>query len=269
MMIFKYGTGVFKMKKTLMQSLLVAAALMIPAYASAETYIVTQSDGQTRVAEYKTIDGATTTTTYSTIKTVPFYNAEGFVSEDNRTVIQAMQQALRDTGFYKLGEVNGIWTQRTADALFSYQKANGLRPTAKLDYPTGQSLGMIMPATNKDVAESTRAPAPNSTTLHSWMTGRTVIQDPPVVFSKVEHTGRPVSDPKIQDLQQALADAGFYKDKVDGLYGPKTTAAVKSYQASNGLAVTGTMTKQTVLKLGMAESDMDKDLTIIAPAAGN
>lgn len=257
------------MKKTFMQSLLVAAALTIPAYANAETYIFTQNDGQTRVAEYNTIDGSTKTTTYSTIRTVPFYNAEGFVSEDNRTVIQAMQQSLRDTGFYKLGEVNGIWTQRTADALYSYQKANGLRPSARLDFDTGRSLGMIMPATDKDVAESTRAPAPNNTTLHAWLHGRSVIQDPPVVISKIEHTGYPVADSKVQDLQQALADSGFYKDKVDGIYGPKTTQAVKSYQASNGLAVTGTLTKQTVLKLGMAESDMDQNLTIIAPAAGD
>jgi peptidoglycan hydrolase-like protein with peptidoglycan-binding domain len=44
-------------------------------------------------------------------------------------------------------------------------------------------------------------------------------------------------------LQQALADAGYYDAKVDGIYGPKTVAAVEALQKANGLPQTGTLDK--------------------------
>ena len=46
-------------------------------------------------------------------------------------------------------------------------------------------------------------------------------------------------------LQQALADAGYYDAKVDGIYGPKTVAAVEALQQANGLPQTGTLDKAT------------------------
>ena len=46
-------------------------------------------------------------------------------------------------------------------------------------------------------------------------------------------------------LQQALADAGYYDAKVDGVYGPKTVTAVEALQKANGLPQTGTLDKAT------------------------
>ena len=46
-------------------------------------------------------------------------------------------------------------------------------------------------------------------------------------------------------LQQALADAGYYDAKVDGVYGPQTVAAVEALQKANGLPQTGTLDKAT------------------------
>ena len=46
-------------------------------------------------------------------------------------------------------------------------------------------------------------------------------------------------------LQQALADAGYYDATVDGVYGPKTVAAVQALQKANGLPQTGTLDKAT------------------------
>src|ERR687897_2069537 len=46
-------------------------------------------------------------------------------------------------------------------------------------------------------------------------------------------------------LQQALADAGYYDATVDGIYGPKTVAAVQALQEANGLPQTGTPDKAT------------------------
>ncbi|HET6664216.1 MAG TPA: peptidoglycan-binding domain-containing protein [Acidimicrobiales bacterium] len=46
-------------------------------------------------------------------------------------------------------------------------------------------------------------------------------------------------------LQQALTDAGYYEAEVDGVYGPKTVAAVEALQKANGLPQTGTLDKAT------------------------
>jgi len=46
-------------------------------------------------------------------------------------------------------------------------------------------------------------------------------------------------------LQQQLADAGYYKGTVDGVYGPETVAAVEALQKAHGLPVTGAVDKAT------------------------
>ena len=46
-------------------------------------------------------------------------------------------------------------------------------------------------------------------------------------------------------LQKSLADAGYYKGKVDGVYGPATVDAVESLQQTHSLPVTGTVDKAT------------------------
>lgn len=44
---------------------------------------------------------------------------------------------------------------------------------------------------------------------------------------------------KVQELQQALIDAGYLDDRADGIFGPRTEAAVMAWQADNGLEQTG------------------------------
>ena len=46
-------------------------------------------------------------------------------------------------------------------------------------------------------------------------------------------------------LQKALDDAGYYEAEVDGVYGPKTVAAVEALQKAHGLPQTGTVDKAT------------------------
>ncbi len=46
-------------------------------------------------------------------------------------------------------------------------------------------------------------------------------------------------------LQKSLADAGYYKGEIDGVYGPATVDAVGALQKAHGLAVTGTVDKAT------------------------
>jgi peptidoglycan hydrolase-like protein with peptidoglycan-binding domain len=53
----------------------------------------------------------------------------------------------------------------------------------------------------------------------------------------------------VESLQQKLLELGHYEGLVDGDYGPSTEAAVSSFQASEGLDVTGTVDHETFLAL--------------------
>ena len=54
----------------------------------------------------------------------------------------------------------------------------------------------------------------------------------------------------ILDVQRALKERGFNPGPIDGIYGPKTKAAVRKFQKANGLAVGG-LTKETIRALGL------------------
>ena len=53
-------------------------------------------------------------------------------------------------------------------------------------------------------------------------------------------------------VQAALAHKGYYHGAVDGIIGPQSREAIRSYQASHGLAVTGNIDRSLLrsLRLG-------------------
>ena len=52
-------------------------------------------------------------------------------------------------------------------------------------------------------------------------------------------------------IQQRLRDWGYYTYAVDGIYGSRTTAAVKKFQKANGLTVDGICGDKTLAALGL------------------
>ncbi len=52
-----------------------------------------------------------------------------------------------------------------------------------------------------------------------------------------------------KQIQEALKNAGYYDGNVDGKIGPKTKAAIKEFQADNGLTVDGIAGRNTKEKL--------------------
>jgi peptidoglycan hydrolase-like protein with peptidoglycan-binding domain len=53
----------------------------------------------------------------------------------------------------------------------------------------------------------------------------------------------------VKTFQQQLKDAGYDVGPIDGIFGPKTLAAVKKYQADNGLTVDGLVGPKTLTSL--------------------
>lgn len=66
--------------------------------------------------------------------------------------------------------------------------------------------------------------------------------------SKVGASG---SHAQVMAFQQALKDKGFDPGPIDGTVGPRTTAAVRAYQKTEHLTMTGEMNADTAAKLGV------------------
>lgn len=59
---------------------------------------------------------------------------------------------------------------------------------------------------------------------------------------------------EVRLIQQRLKNWGYYSGPVDGIYGDKTFAAVKSFQRKNNLQVDGIAGKSTLAALGISSS---------------
>ncbi|MBP5467253.1 MAG: spore cortex-lytic enzyme [Clostridia bacterium] len=78
---------------------------------------------------------------------------------------------------------------------------------------------------------------------------------------------------EVKTMQQKLKNWGYYTGSVDGIFGPKTTAAVKYFQRRNNLTVDGIAGPKTLAALGMSVSGSssssssaygDSDVTLLA-----
>ena len=56
----------------------------------------------------------------------------------------------------------------------------------------------------------------------------------------------------VRTIQQKLTNWGYFSDSIDGVYGPKTAEAVKSFQRKNGLTPDGVTGPATLKALGMS-----------------
>jgi hypothetical protein len=61
----------------------------------------------------------------------------------------------------------------------------------------------------------------------------------------------PVADTTVQAVQTELAQLGYYKGSVDGIFGPATRDAVAKYQIDKQLDVTGSLSPDTLQSLGL------------------
>lgn len=60
---------------------------------------------------------------------------------------------------------------------------------------------------------------------------------------------------EVRDAQQKLQQLGLYNGPIDGIYGPTTIAAVRRFQAENGLPQTGALTSDTEQHLQTAQAN--------------
>jgi N-acetylmuramoyl-L-alanine amidase len=61
-----------------------------------------------------------------------------------------------------------------------------------------------------------------------------------------------LSQDTIVAVQQQLSELGYYDGPIDGLIGPQTAKAVRSFQSHDNLSVTGQIDRPTLKALGIS-----------------
>ena len=69
----------------------------------------------------------------------------------------------------------------------------------------------------------------------------------------------------VRNAQQSLMDKGYDPGPIDGVHGPRTSAAVRDFQEKEGLTVTGQLDDETMGRLGTGTMRTGSDGT--APAS--
>lgn len=193
--------------------------------------------------------------------------------------IESAQQKLKDGGFY-YGEINGKKDADTTAAIRRYQIRNGLQITGELNAETQRSLGLASkPATTPAPAPrpaNTPAPTPPGFLEEENPAPRTTPapRSTPFEEDETEDAPEPTRPPHIesanlfqdtpyenapahvqQDVvsraQLILLRQGYYRDEIDGLYGPAMNFALRNYQARFGLAPSGRLDVETLAALSL------------------
>jgi peptidoglycan hydrolase-like protein with peptidoglycan-binding domain len=191
--------------------------------------------------------------------------------------IRSLQQTLKDQGFY-YGTVTGEKSAETTAAIRRYQIRNGLKVTGEIDEETTRSLNSSSNSVAAVSRPSSKPAAPQLNTVRPDTNSSLSQTSPPPAFR--EAARRLETDPSysasfyqsepagvnrqtIAGAQYQLMARGYYRGRVDGSYGPQTAFAVRAFQSSAGLPLTGLLDMQTLDALGLS----DTGLAYAAPAS--
>jgi hypothetical protein len=201
----------------------------------------------TATAKVLKVAAATTTTVQATTTTVaptttttpavmyPLTTSTLPVRGNKGDAVVAVQKALKAAGLEVKGGIDGAFGSGTTSTITQFQTSKGLTATGVLDIPTAVALALIAPV-------AAPAPAPAAVSVAST----TTLIDP----SSLPVRGN--RGDTVRTLQKALINAGIeVKGGADGVFGGATFVALQKYQTANALTVTGTLTTQTAVKLGL------------------
>ena len=141
--------------------------------------------------------------------------------------VKKLQQRLKDLGYLK-GGVDGDFGAATETAVKNFQANNGLEVDGKAG-----------PATLTKVYSSSARKAPTTTRTNTPRPTNT-----PFTSLKNGSTGDDV-----RRMQNRLIELGYLSGRADGDFGDATEAAVRAFQARNGLTADGKAGTNTLNKL--------------------
>ncbi len=120
---------------------------------------------------------------------------------------------------------DGIYSPRTADAVSSFQKKFGLRPTGRVDYETWRKLLSESRKANQLLSAPAQI-SPFSAVLRDGMIREGDVTDTVLLLQIM--------------LRTLSLDYDEFSDlEADGIFGTRTAEAVRQFQRVHGLGITG------------------------------
>jgi len=193
-------------------------------------------------------------------------------------LVERMQQALKDQGFY-YGEVTGETNANLTAAIRRYQIRNGLHVNGELNSETLQSLRITSSASARQATkpaspspgarakpgeqssnETANAnPAPPIQPFGNAPQNQQLYPSNPVtpgtspggVLAGTPFEAAPseVQRNVVVSAQIALARRGLYHEEINGVYGPAMEFSLRAYQARTKLPVSGRLDLETLAAL--------------------
>jgi peptidoglycan hydrolase-like protein with peptidoglycan-binding domain len=203
-------------------------------------------------------------------------------------IVESVQQKLKDQGFY-YGEITGKKDTDTTAAIRRYQIRNGLQITGEINAETQRSLGL----TSQSSSTPRPRPAPTSPPKREDLRDEsvapnqpTVPRPPPQDLDDEEDAPDPAPPPPAPRFESSglfdgtpfqaapphvqrdliisahtfLLRQGYYREGIDGLYGPGMAFALRNYQARFGLTPTGRLDVETLALLSLLPEQQRRDL---------
>ena len=112
--------------------------------------------------------------------------------------------------------------------------------TNEYRYPSAQLKTMGSATDSAHPLNEAVAPAPGPTIPAVDLSPQAILPDPAPI----------PENPTSRQIQQALANAGLYRAKIDGILGPKSKTAIRQFQRDHDLAADGTVGPKTWTQLG-------------------
>lgn len=177
----------------------------------------------------------------------PFYAGEQKPVRKEKTIsagadgpeVAAIQQRLQIHGL-AIGTIDGSYGSRTTSAVSDFQRAKGLNSDGIVDKGTWTALAadpVQAPKTWKNDAQvQNEASVPSNATT-----------DAPTTVTILTKGS---SGSKVKTLQARLEVGGYTPGPIDGIFGARTIAAVKSFQESQGLKANGVVDEITWKAIG-------------------
>lgn len=129
------------------------------------------------------------------------------------TPVRSLQQRLRSLGYYQ-GAITGRFEADTENAVRRFQAAQNLTADGVVGPRTFARLGQAQPATTTATPPPTPTPNPA----------------PPTTTAANGSNSTTLASEEVRSLQQRLSERGFYDGEVDGIWGPRTQAAIENAQ---------------------------------------
>ena len=152
--------------------------------------------------------------------------------------VRTLQQNLKTLGYYT-GSVTGNFGPLTKEAVYSFQKANGLSADGVAGEKTLAAIssklkgGSSSGSSNNSSSSSSSGNNSSSSSTSSLLNTSITLQ-------------QGTKNDEVLKLQNMLTSLGFYTGNKTGNFGEKTADAVIAYQKSKGLTADGIAGKKTL-----------------------